>query len=132
LSVIGFMGVEISKITLIAGATSDPSRYAFIAASFLDRFNLPFIPIGINKGNVLGRKIEPLHERPKLENIDTITLYLNVWHQKEWEEYFLSLNPKRIIFNPGAENNEFAEKAKLNGIQCVNGCTLVMISTGQY
>ncbi len=121
-----------NKITLIVGATPDPSKYAFTAATFLDRAGLPFIPIGIKKGNVLGREIQPLQEKPKLEDIDTITLYLNAGHQKEWEEYFLSLKPKRIIFNPGAENHQFASKAKLEGIDCVNGCTLVMISTGQY
>jgi predicted CoA-binding protein len=126
------MEVEKSKITLIAGATSNPSRYAFTAATFLDSMNLPFIPIGIKKGSVLGKEIKSLQEKPKLQDIDTITLYLNAGHQKEWEDYFLSLKPKRIIFNPGAENPQFYQKAKLQGIDCVNGCTLVMISTGQY
>ena len=59
-------------------------------------------------------------------------MYMNAGHQKEWEDYFLSLKPKRIIFNPGAENPDFAERAKSQGISCINGCTLVMINTGQY
>ena len=44
-------------------------------------------------------------------DIDTVTLYLNPGHQKEYYDYIISLHPKRIIFNPGAENDELAELA---------------------
>ena len=125
------MAVE-NKLTLIAGASADPSRYAYTAALFLNRQNLPFLPIGIKKGDVLGKEILPLREKPNLDEIHTITMYMNAGHQKEWEDYFLSLKPKRIIFNPGAENPDFAERAKSQGVSCINGCTLVMINTGQY
>ena len=121
-----------NKKTLVAGATSNPSRYAFTAATFLSRMKIPFVPIGIKKGNVLGEDILPLREKPKIKDLHTITLYLNQDHQKEWEDYFLSLKPQRIIFNPGAENPFFFKKAEALGIECLNACTLVMISTGQY
>lgn len=126
------MVAEKNKKTLIAGATSDPTRYAFTAATFFDRMNIHFVPISIKKGTVLGREILEFKDQPKIEDIHTITLYLNAKNQEQWEDYFLSLNPKRIIFNPGAGNSQFAEKAKQLGIECVNGCTLVMVSTGQY
>ncbi|MBN3582366.1 CoA-binding protein [Algoriphagus aestuarii] len=126
------MGAEENKLTLIAGASTDPSRYAYTAALFLSRQNFPFLPIGIKKGSVLGQDILPLRERPKLEGIHTITMYMNARNQQEWEAYFLSLQPKRIIFNPGAENPAFAEQAENLGITCINACTLVMINTGQY
>ncbi|MFM8587875.1 MAG: CoA-binding protein, partial [Bacteroidota bacterium] len=41
-------------------------------------------------------------------------------------------HPKRIIFNPGAENPAFAERAGAEGIQSIEACTLVMLSTAQY
>lgn len=127
------MEVEKSnKRTLIAGASPDPSRYAFTAATFLKRLNVPFVPISIKKGEVLGETILPLKEKPPIEGIHTITLYLNATHQQEWEDYFLSLKPKRIIFNPGAENPSLYHKAEQEGVVCLNACTLVMLSTGQY
>jgi uncharacterized protein len=53
-------------------------------------------------------------------------------HQKEYYDYIVSLHPKRIIFNPGTENDELAELAIKNNIQPVEACTLVLLSTGQY
>jgi hypothetical protein len=44
----------------------------------------------------------------------------------------MELKPKRIIFNPGAENDELASMAAKKGIQPVEACTLVMLATNQY
>jgi predicted CoA-binding protein len=71
-------------------------------------------------------------EKRPLENIDTVTLYLNPTHQKQYYDYILSLKPKRIIFNPGAENEELRQLALQNDIQPMEACTLVMLGTGQY
>ncbi|MHA7131366.1 CoA-binding protein [Algoriphagus namhaensis] len=118
--------------TLIVGATPNPTRYAFSAAEFLQRAKKEFIPISIKRGEVLGEPILDLREKPRLEGIHTITLYLNAKHQEEWEDYLLSLQPERIIFNPGAENPSLFKKALAQGIEPLNACTLVMISSGQY
>jgi predicted CoA-binding protein len=71
-------------------------------------------------------------EKRSIENVDTVTLYLNPNHQKEYYDYILSLKPKRIIFNPGAENDELKQLALQNNIQPMEACTLVLLSTGQY
>lgn len=71
-------------------------------------------------------------EQPLLNDIDTITVYLNEQNQKEYYDYILSIHPKRIIFNPGTENDELYNLAKSNGIEPIEACTLVMLSTGQY
>lgn len=34
--------------------------------------------------------------------------------------------------NPGAENFALAEKAEAAGIEVVEGCTLVMLQTGEF
>lgn len=65
-------------------------------------------------------------------NIDTVTIYLNPVHQKAYYDYIISLHPKRIIFNPGAENDELFQLAMDNGIKPVEACTLVLLNTGQY
>ena len=92
----------------------------------------PIVPLGIKKGKVLGLDIQNLKEKPWIPDVDTITMYINPTNQKEWEEYILSLSPKRIIFNPGTENTELEKKANQQDIETVNACTLVMLSVGNY
>jgi uncharacterized protein len=121
-----------SKKTLLVGATTDPSRYAFIAAKMFAERNFDFIPIGIKKGEVFGKEILDLRAKPQLKDIHTITLYIGPAHQSEWIDYLIALNPKRIIFNPGTENPDFYNQAKSAGINVVPACNLVMLSTGQF
>ncbi len=118
------------KATLILGASANPSRYSFLAMHSLVSHNHPVAAIGKKQTIVAGISIET--EKINFEKIHTITLYLNPTHQKEYYSYLLSLHPKRIIFNPGAENEEFFALAKEKGIEVLNACTLVMLSTGQY
>lgn len=120
------------KITLLVGATTNPSRYAFMAAQMFEERGLEFIPIGIKKGQVLGKEILDLSEKPALEGIHTITLYIGPSNQAEWIDYLIGLKPKRIIFNPGTENPVFYQKAKEAGIEVLPACNLVMLSTGQF
>ena len=120
------------KLTLVVGATTNRSRYAYFAASRLANVGVPFIPIGIKSGEVFGEKILDLRTKPDLENIHTITLYIGPANQEEWIDYLVSLNPKRIIFNPGTENSIFFQKAKNKNIEVLEACTLVMLSTGQF
>jgi uncharacterized protein len=118
--------------TLIVGATENPSRYAFMAAQMFDERGMDFIPIGIKKGKVFDREILNLREKPQLNDIHTITLYIGPDRQSEWMDYLISLKPKRIIFNPGTENPEFFQKAKVAGVEVLPACNLVMLSTGQF
>jgi predicted CoA-binding protein len=67
-----------------------------------------------------------------LTGIDTVSIYLNPENQRDYYQYILDLHPKRLIFNPGAENEELAGIARSNGIQPVEACTLVLLSTGQF
>jgi predicted CoA-binding protein len=128
-----FLEAEMSeKKTLIVGATTNPSRYAYTAASMFEERGLDFIPIGIKTGEIFGKHILDLRSKPDLEGINTITLYIGPDNQGEWIDYLLSLKPKRIIFNPGTENPEFYTRAKAAGIQVLAACNLVMLSTGQY
>ncbi|TNE56910.1 MAG: CoA-binding protein, partial [Bacteroidetes bacterium] len=65
-------------------------------------------------------------------DVDTVTLYVGPQRQVPYYEYILSLHPKRIIFNPGTENPELEALAEAQGIEVVEGCTLVMLSIGGY
>lgn len=118
------------KKTLIIGATDNPSRYANLAAKKLVSYGHPIINIGIKAGEAAGVPIERADE--VFEDIDTITLYVGPQNQPEYYDYIMQSKPKRIIFNPGTENPELEELAEQNGIETLEACTLVMLSTGQY
>ena len=118
------------KTTVVLGASSNPGRYSYLAVNKLRRFGHSVIAIGKRKGMVDDVEIQTDHI--PVPDVDTITLYLNPYNQKEYYDYILDLQPKRIIFNPGTENNELIAAAKQNGIEPVIGCTLVMLSVGTY
>ena len=75
--------------------------------------------------------IEIVNEFPSIE-MDTLTLYLSSKNQKQFFSNIINSNPKRIIFNPGAENEELSIVARQKGIKVMNACTLVMLSIGNF
>ena len=118
------------KKILILGASNNPSRYANLAANRLVAKGYPIINVGIKSGEVAGMPIEladVIHP-----DIDTITLYLNSQKQTQYYDYIIKSKPRRIIFNPGTENPELEALAEENGIETIEACTLVMLSTGQF
>ena len=121
-----------SKKTVIIGATTNTGRYAYLAAEMLTEYKHEIVPVGIKIGEVLGNKILNIREKPAIEKVDTVTLYIGPQHQPEWYNYIFSLNPKRIIFNPGTENNIFEQLAEEQGIEALEACTLVLLRTGQF
>ncbi|KQS35182.1 CoA-binding protein [Pedobacter sp. Leaf194] len=118
------------KKTLIIGASPDSSRYAYKAAHMLTRFNHQIVNVGIKRGEVAGVAIE---QPEKIHNdIDTITLYIGPALQAQYHDYILATKPKRVIFNPGTENYDLEKLLDANGIEPIEACTLVLLSTGQY
>jgi len=120
------------KKTVIIGATPNPTRYAYLAAEMLTEYKHEIVPVGIRKGDVFGKQIMDITARPAIADVDTVTLYINPQRQQQWQDYILSLNPKRIIFNPGTENPEFEMLVEQNGIEALEACTLVMLRSRQF
>ncbi|WP_276133986.1 CoA-binding protein [Polluticoccus soli] len=118
------------KKTMVLGASENPSRYSNIAINRLLAYGHPVVAIGRRKGKVKNVEIET--EQKPIEGVDTITLYLNPTNQKPYYDYILSLNPRRVIFNPGTENDELERKLIQKGVITQEACTLVMLSVGQY
>ena len=118
------------KKTLVLGASPNPNRYSYHAVNRLLEKGFEVIPLGIRKGIIGGKEI--IQGTPSLENIHTITLYINPNNQIEYYDYMLSLNPKRIIFNPGTENPTLVNLAKEQGIEVEIACTLVLLSLDNY
>ncbi|CAN5616684.1 CoA-binding protein [soil metagenome] len=118
------------KKTLVLGASENKSRYSNLATNNLVSKGHEVVAIGKKQGHINGVEIET--EKLPLTGVDTVTLYLNPTNQKQYYDYILSLQPKRVIFNPGAENEELEELLKAKGIKSQEACTLVLLSTGQY
>lgn len=121
-----------NKRTVIIGATTNKDRYAYLAAEMLTEFNHDIVPVGIKKGDVLGNPILDINTRPQVEDVDTVTLYIGPQHQPEHYQYILDLKPKRVIFNPGTENDEFEKMVEQSGAEAIEACTLVMLRSRQY
>jgi predicted CoA-binding protein len=118
------------KKTVVLGASQNPSRYSYLAVNRLAAYKHPVVAIGRRQGKI--GNVEIITGQPQEDKVDTVTLYLNSTNQKPYYDYILSLKPKRIIFNPGAENYELKQMAMKMGISSLEACTLVLLSTGQY
>ena len=119
-----------AKLTLMIGASLNPERESHSVLRILIARKYPVIAIGLKEGELDGVKIQK--GTPAIENVDTITLYLGAKNQVPLYDYILGLNPKRLIFNPGAENEELMDKAIIQGINAFEACTHVMLSQGIY
>jgi predicted CoA-binding protein len=118
------------KKTLVIGASENPERYSYLAVQKLKKQGHPVIALGRKSGKIGETSI--VTEFPTEQNVDTVTLYVNPELQKQYFNDILLLHPKRLIFNPGTENDEFFTMAKANGIEPLEACTLVLLNTGQY
>jgi predicted CoA-binding protein len=118
--------------TAVIGASPNPSRYSNFASNRLLSEGHQIVPLGIKKGMIADQNIIDIRNKPDIRGIHTITIYLSERNQKDWEDYILSLEPERIIFNPGAENISLTKKALEKGIEVQNACTLVMLNAGTY
>jgi uncharacterized protein len=116
--------------TLVLGASLSENRYSNRAIIKLRAHGHLVLALGLRSG-VIG-DVTVLTELHETEGIDTITLYMNSQRQPEYYNLIEKINPGRIIFNPGAENDELFELALNKNWGPVEACTLVMLATGQY
>ncbi len=118
------------KKTLVLGASTNPSRYSYMAICSLLQHGFEVVALGNKIGSVKGIDIQTKSEF--FADIDTVTLYLSPTNQVPYYQYIINLKPSRVVFNPGAENAEFEQMLQLEGIETLQACTLVMLSTHQY
>lgn len=118
------------KLTVVLGASPNPERYSYLAVSRLTAHGHPVVAIGNREAKIGDTPV--IKEHPALQEVDTVSLYLNPVLQREYYDYILQLHPKRIIFNPGTENEELETLAESKGIHTMEACTLVLLSTGQF
>jgi predicted CoA-binding protein len=120
------------KPTLVLGASTNPARYANIAIRTLLQYEYTVYGLGLREGRVAGVQIQTDTESIHIPDLHTITLYIGPARQPQYYDWIISLNPKRVIFNPGTENPQFEALLKEHGIETIQACTLVMLSVGLY
>lgn len=122
------------EVVAVLGASNDANRYAFKCMKMLEEYGHKPIPVHPREEVVLGHKV--YHNLGELaqteEKVDTVTVYVNPALSNKYTQEFLDLRPKRVIFNPGAENPDLARTLVDNGIGVENACTLVMLRTDQF
>lgn len=116
--------------TLVLGASPNPERYSYKAVQRLLHYGHRVIPVGTKKGQISGIPIN--NGWPEREEIDTVTLYLNSRLQTLYYTKIFELKPRRVIFNPGTENDTFASMLSNADIEPIEACTLVLLASGQY
>lgn len=118
------------KKTLVLGASTNRNRYSNVAINRLRSSHVPTVAIGLRGGEVAGVPIET--EKVPFKDIHTVTLYLGPARQPQYYDYILSLQPERVIFNPGTENPEFYRLLEEENIESEVACTLILLATKQY
>lgn len=116
----------------VLGASPKPDRYANKAVRSLLQHGHDVIPL-----NPAYAEIEGLACRDGLadlapEEADTITVYMNPDRTRDLASDFIRARPRRVIFNPGAENADLARVLEKTGIEAIEACTLVLLNTNQF
>ncbi len=122
--------VQEPKKTVVLGASPNPARYSFKAVKSLLRHGHEAVAVGFRPGVIYDKFIQ--RGMPEIEDVHTIALYIGPERQKEYNDYIISLQPKRVIFNPGTVNEPFMKVLEKKGIEVIEGCTLVMLDDNKF
>jgi len=119
------------RAVAVLGASPNPERYSNMAVVLLKEMGFPVVPVHPALPGIEGLPAAKNLAEIQRE-IHTLTLYVGAKHLPPLVEEIVRLGPRRVIFNPGTENAVVIETLRRSGIECVEGCTLVMLKTGQF
>lgn len=115
----------------VIGASHKPEKFSYQAMRLLEQHGHRVFPVHVALKEIEGKRVYA-SVKEIAEAIDTVTLYVNESVSSKLAQDILGIKPKRIIFNPGAENPQLAAMAKRQGIEALEDCTLVMLRTGNF
>jgi predicted CoA-binding protein len=116
---------------VVVGASPKADRYSNQCMRSLQDHGHNPVPVALARTEILGKKCYPTLSAVPC-GIDTITLYVRSSLQASILDEAVRIKPKRIIFNPGTENPGEYERLRKAGIEVIEACTLVMLSTNQF
>lgn len=115
----------------ILGASDNPERYSYMAFKMLKEQGHTPVLVHPRLEMIEGQKV--YNQLSSItQSIDTLTLYINPQLQSKMEKQILDFNVKRVIFNPGTENEDLESKLSLKGVETLRACTLVLLRTNQF
>jgi predicted CoA-binding protein len=116
---------------VVVGASDNPERYSHRALLLLKEKGHRVIPI---HPRLTGIESVPVyHSLKEIKGpVHTVTLYVGRERSDGMIEDILGLKPRRLIMNPGAENDALEVSARNAGIEVIRGCTIIMLRTGQF
>ena len=115
----------------VVGASQKEDKYSHMAVKLLEEKGHNPIPVAPAQKEILGRKVySELCDVPN--KIDTVTMYVGAARQSAILEDILKVMPRRVIFNPGAENPDEYDRIRGSGIEVMEACTLVLLKTEQF
>ncbi len=120
-----------AEIVAIIGASDKPDRYANKAMNALQKHGHEVVPVNPFKKEVEGQRC--LKSTDKYAGkVDTVTLYVNPKRFQDHIDAVIKVQPKRVIMNPGTEDDEHERVLEAAGITVLRACTLVLLSTDQF
>lgn len=124
------MGEQPQRVVVV-GASPNPERYSNRAMRLLLEHGHDAIPVHPAVEEIEG--VKSVKSLSKISGeIDTVTLYVSAARSSSMQDALLQLRPRRVIFNPGAENPALSEVLENSGIRTQEACTLVLLNTGQF
>ncbi len=125
------MKTNLHEKIVILGASDKPHRYSHKAMQMLLEYGFTNL-VGVSPKS-LNLPIEKVSSLAELSSdVHTLTLYVGDSRLEPMIDAILKLSPKRIIANPGTENPRLLRLAQQQGIEVIRGCTLVMLSIGEF
>lgn len=115
----------------VVGASQDEERYSHKAMKLLKEKGHTPVPVAPKHDRICDAEVcRTCRDIPG--DVDTVTMYVSPARQAAVIDDVISIAPRRVIFNPGAENQDAYERLEAEGIEVVEACTLVMLNTGQF
>ena len=119
------------KPTVVIGASPKKERYSNKAMHMLldhGHEAYPFHPV---EKEIDGQRVyNSLTDLPGA--VDTVTIYVRPQILNELLPEIAALRPRRVIFNPGTESPDLQRELEAAGIEVVQACTLVLLTTSQF
>jgi uncharacterized protein len=119
------------KTVAIIGASDKPDRFANKAMHALKEHGYDVVLVNPFKSEIEGHKcFKSIDEYDR--KIDTVTLYVNPSRFHDHIEGVIKASPRRVIMNPGTEDDQHERVLVNSGIKVQKACTLILLSQNQF
>lgn len=111
----------------VVGASQDRSRYGYTIVKRLDESGFNVFPVSPKYADIDGIKAYP--SLSDIDGpIDVVNFVVNPSIGIHILDEVIKLGIKRIWIQPGAESDQLIEKAKMNDIEVLEACILVVLA----